>query len=130
MEASYDYHLITPPSLFTPQKIRGLVVGFTWFRRQTTFRNILLTSWIVKGKIAYVKLEFFDFSDLFDDLLKMQRAGAAASRNDPCSLPRSILLHMSCGQAPRKNSLFALEKLIIGPFQRAELAAFHAISNT
>ena len=33
LEASHDHLLITPPSDFKLQKVRGLVVGFTWLRR-------------------------------------------------------------------------------------------------
>ena len=32
LEASHDHLVITPPSDFKLQKVRGLVVGFTWLR--------------------------------------------------------------------------------------------------
>jgi hypothetical protein len=45
--------LITPPSHFTPQKVRVSLVGFTWLQEgETIIKKILLTSWVVKEKIA------------------------------------------------------------------------------
>jgi hypothetical protein len=50
LEASLSHFLVTPPSHFTPQKVKGFVVGFTWLRRRTITSKILLSSWAVKGK--------------------------------------------------------------------------------
>jgi hypothetical protein len=39
MEASYCHLLVTPPSHFTPQKVRGFVVGFTGQRGVTAIKK-------------------------------------------------------------------------------------------
>ena len=64
LEASHDHLLVTPPSHFAPQKVRGWFDGFIGLRRETTAINILLTSWVVKGNIASSKYPPFniDFS--------------------------------------------------------------------
>jgi hypothetical protein len=52
LEASHDHLLVTPPSHFTPQKVRDLNIGFTGPCRRKTVNKILLSSWVVKEKIA------------------------------------------------------------------------------
>jgi hypothetical protein len=53
LEVSHDHLLVTPPSHFTPQKVRDFVVGFTSLRkRETIVKKILLTPRSVKGKIS------------------------------------------------------------------------------
>ena len=39
LEVSHDHLLITPPSHFRLQKVRGLVVGFSWLRGITTVKK-------------------------------------------------------------------------------------------
>jgi hypothetical protein len=52
MEVSLDRLLVTQPSHFTPQKVRGFLVGFNWLQEaETIIKKILLTSWAVKVKI-------------------------------------------------------------------------------
>jgi hypothetical protein len=54
LEVSLDHLLISPPSHFTLQKVRGLVVGFAWFRRgKQLSKKILLISRPVKKKIGF-----------------------------------------------------------------------------
>jgi hypothetical protein len=54
LEASLDHVWTTPPSHFTPQKVRGFVDGLTGLRNGTiTLPKILLISRVVKGKIAF-----------------------------------------------------------------------------
>jgi hypothetical protein len=50
----------------TLQKVRGWVVKFTWLRRGNNYQKILLTSWAVKGKIAFGNSS--DFQAQFEDL--------------------------------------------------------------
>jgi hypothetical protein len=45
-------HLPITPSHTALQKVRGKVVGFTGPRRETPAKKILLTSWVIKGKIT------------------------------------------------------------------------------
>jgi hypothetical protein len=60
LEASLDHLWVTPPSHFTPQKVRGFVVGFTWQReRKTIIKKILLISRSVKGKISSPNCSIF-----------------------------------------------------------------------
>jgi hypothetical protein len=60
LEASHDHLWVTPPSHFTPQKVKGFVVGFTWQReRKTIIKKILLISRSVKGKFASPNCSIF-----------------------------------------------------------------------
>ncbi len=53
LEAPHYQLLVTPPSHHVLQKARGWVVEFTWLRGETTIKKILLTSWVIKEKIAF-----------------------------------------------------------------------------
>jgi hypothetical protein len=54
LEASLDHLLVTPPSHFTPQKVRGFVDGLTGLgESETIIEKILSISMLVKGKIAF-----------------------------------------------------------------------------
>jgi hypothetical protein len=37
--ASLDHPLMTQPSHFTPQKVKGFVVGFSWLREVSTIKK-------------------------------------------------------------------------------------------
>jgi hypothetical protein len=39
LQASLDHLQITPPSHFTPRKVKGFVVGFTWLREGNNSQN-------------------------------------------------------------------------------------------
>ena len=66
LEASHDHLLVTPPSHFTPQKAKGWVDRLNKGCEGTIVKRILLTSEIVKGKIAFKNTP--DFQAQTDDL--------------------------------------------------------------
>jgi len=50
----YEHLLETPSHAHdTLQKVWGYVVKFTWLRRESTIEKILLTSMVVKKKVAF-----------------------------------------------------------------------------
>jgi hypothetical protein len=53
-EFAQDHFWITPPSHFAPQKVSGLVVGFSWLQKEITMQKILLGKSIVKAKIGTI----------------------------------------------------------------------------
>jgi hypothetical protein len=50
LEASQWHLLVTPPSHFIPQKVKGWFDGFTWPRVEAINQNLLLTQFVVKKK--------------------------------------------------------------------------------